>query len=178
MHKELYPERNISILLDTYDDLFSDFDPRHLSERSLSDDFTAEIRKFCREKEERVHELKLLLPPAMRNHEQETIILQRLHEYFKRNDALNLSNYKKLLKRGILFTLSGIITMLLASYISSIHSKTFLLSVLFVIFEPAGWFLVWTGFDTFLFSSTKAKKELTFYGKLSKSKISFNSITD
>lgn len=36
----------ISIWLDNYDDIFSDFDPRPYSQRSLSDDFLAEAKKI------------------------------------------------------------------------------------------------------------------------------------
>ena len=32
-------EGNISLVLDSYDDLFSDFDPRDYSQKALSDDF-------------------------------------------------------------------------------------------------------------------------------------------
>ena len=37
-------EGNISLILDSYDDIFSDFDQRDFSERSLSDDFLIECR--------------------------------------------------------------------------------------------------------------------------------------
>ncbi|MBI2151367.1 hypothetical protein HYU21_01420, partial [Candidatus Woesearchaeota archaeon] len=32
-------EGNISLVLDSYDDIFSDFDPRDYSEKALSEDF-------------------------------------------------------------------------------------------------------------------------------------------
>ena len=36
----------ISILLDSYDDIFSDFDPSHYSERTLFDDFIVQSKKI------------------------------------------------------------------------------------------------------------------------------------
>ena len=40
-----FREGNISIVLDSYDDLFSDFDPRPYRIRALSDDFLLECKK-------------------------------------------------------------------------------------------------------------------------------------
>lgn len=48
--KRLIPSQNISIWLDTYDDIFSDFDYRQFSEKALSDDFLTELQKMYREK--------------------------------------------------------------------------------------------------------------------------------
>ena len=50
--KQLALLRDISIWLETYDDIFSDFDPKAYSERVLSDDFLVEIRKVSYEKKE------------------------------------------------------------------------------------------------------------------------------
>lgn len=40
----------VSILLDSYDDIFSDFDPSAYSERTLSDDFIIQAKKNFRNK--------------------------------------------------------------------------------------------------------------------------------
>ncbi|MBK6275849.1 MAG: hypothetical protein IPF58_14690 [Saprospirales bacterium] len=42
----------ISIWLDAYDDIFSSFDSRPLSERTVSDDFLSEVKKFVMKKAE------------------------------------------------------------------------------------------------------------------------------
>src|SRR5690349_704077 len=47
--KALLIKSELSIWLDTYDDIFSDFDPRPLNERALSDDFLSEARKMARD---------------------------------------------------------------------------------------------------------------------------------
>lgn len=36
---------SISLWIDSYDDIFSDFDPRHFSLRNISDDFLYEVKK-------------------------------------------------------------------------------------------------------------------------------------
>src|ERR1035437_3645551 len=72
----------VSIWLDGYDDIFSDFDPRPYSERSLSDDFIAEAKKVSREKLLKINELNLLIPDSKRNAEQESVIIKNLHANF------------------------------------------------------------------------------------------------
>ena len=38
--------QDITVAIDTLDDIFSDFDPRPLHQRALSEDFLKEIQKF------------------------------------------------------------------------------------------------------------------------------------
>jgi hypothetical protein len=169
-------KHDISIWLDTYDDIFSDFDFRPYSEKALSDDFLKEVGKFCNEKDEKVNEVKLFLPANKRNSEDEKIITKRLVYYFKKSQNLLHTQSNNLWIKGSSFTLIGLILMLIASYISSLQSQHFFLNSLLVLFEPAGWFLVWAGLDIMFYTANKNKKELNFYNKLSKSKISFFSI--
>lgn len=48
--KEIIDKAEISLVLDTYDDIFSDFDPRPYGERALSSDFLDEAKKAARDK--------------------------------------------------------------------------------------------------------------------------------
>ena len=41
--------KEIAVVIDTWDDIFSDFDPRPLNERTVSGDFIEELRKRYRE---------------------------------------------------------------------------------------------------------------------------------
>jgi len=62
-------EGNISLILDSYDDIFSDFDPGDYSERALSDDFLSECKKAAVNKEERL-ELRFLVPKTKRDYKE------------------------------------------------------------------------------------------------------------
>lgn len=166
--------RNVSIWLDSYDDIFSDFDPRPYSERNISDDFIDETKKFYSEKESDVQLFILLMPEARRNKETEAVIIKRLNHYFKKNYQNMLVLQGSENRKGILFLITGILMMIIAGYISLIKSGDLLLHTLFVIFEPAGWFLMWVGFDTLLHYSKKEKPEVSLFNKMTKSKISFN----
>lgn len=59
---KIFRQGNISLILDSYDDIFSDFDPRPFSEKALSDDFLVECKRAARDKDRSVVELKLLVP--------------------------------------------------------------------------------------------------------------------
>src|SRR3989338_5447495 len=83
--KHLKHHSQISLWLDTYDDIFSDFDPRHYSERALSDDFLIEAKKASLDKEGGHIELQFLVPQKIRNVKHESIIKQRLRAHFQRH---------------------------------------------------------------------------------------------
>ena len=62
MHKKkLLQLSEISLIIDTYDDIFSDFDPRPYSQRALSDDFLLEARKASKDKVSGTFELNFLV---------------------------------------------------------------------------------------------------------------------
>ena len=168
--------RDISIWLDNYDDIFSDFDPRPYSERVLSDDFLTEVRKVCKEKEEGINEFHLLLPPNKRSSETETIIVKRLQAHFKKNYH-QYKQYNQIRRKKVSFILfTGMALMLWASYLSSLNSRNLLLNALLITIEPSGWFLAWYGLDEIFYKSKERKNELQFYTIVAKSKVSFSSI--
>ncbi len=174
--KKEYLFRNISIWIDDYNDIFSDFDPRDFSERNISDDFLAEVNKVSRESDFLVDELRLLIPEKARQTESESIIVKRLHSHFRKSCLFYSVQLKVQNKKGILFSVTGVIMMMVASYISSQQSDSLFMHSILIVLEPAGWFLVWTGLDLLFHSSKEKKPELDFYNKLTKSKIVFVSI--
>lgn len=78
-------QKNISLILDSYDDIFSDFDPRPYSEKALSDDFLSECRKASRDKKDDEVELRLLVPAQKREINDETKIKRRLKDHFQKH---------------------------------------------------------------------------------------------
>ena len=96
--KEMF---NISLLLDTYDDIFSDFDPRSYSQRALSDDFLLEAKKASRDKVSGKIELNFLVPAAARDIKQEAIIKKRLREHFRKHYDVMHDEYAGVIRQGI-----------------------------------------------------------------------------
>lgn len=162
----------ISLWLDTYDDIFSDFDPRPYSERALSVDFLDEVKRASRERASGILELKLLIPKDMQNSEKESQIKKRLHEHFKKHHGILKKEKKKILKRSIITCFIGLAMMTFASLLRALNPTLFN-SILMVLFEPAGWFAVWFSLDRIFYLLKGKQQDLEFYEKMSKSEISF-----
>ena len=91
---QLPVEHEISLWLDTYEDIFSDFDPRPLGQRALSDDFLSEAKRAIRERKEGSFELHLLIPTTQRSSATEAVVRKRLREHFTKH-ATRLAGERK-----------------------------------------------------------------------------------
>lgn len=172
IHPEIMREGNISLILEEYNDLFSDFDPREYSERALSEDFIEECKRASRDKPaDGSLELRLLIPNKKRNLAEEKIIGQRLNEHFKRHFERVQKDGKKIKKRGIIWTMVGWILLFLSGVIYL--NPGIFYQLLFVVFNPAGWFTMWTGFDMYLSNLKEEKPEFEFYKKMANMNIYF-----
>ena len=78
-----FKEANISLILDSYEDIFSSFDARRHSEKALSTDFLDEAKRASRDKDSGSIELKLLIPKNKRQLGEEIIIKKRLKRHFQ-----------------------------------------------------------------------------------------------
>jgi len=171
--KELLSKSELSIWLDYYDDIFSDFDSRPLSDRALSDDFLNEARKMAKEKFSGKIELKLLIPSQQRNTEIENVIIKSLHAQFRHFALAIETEMKETKQRGYMLAGIGVAVMIVTAVLINLSKANFVLNTLRVILEPAGWFLAWTGLDHILFISKKKKQELEFNLKMSRAEIKF-----
>jgi hypothetical protein len=171
--KELMSKAELSVWLDSYDDIFSDFDSRPRNERSLSDDFLNEAKKMVKEKPDGRIELKLIMPADLRNPEMEKVIIKNLHSHFRHFAHTLYLDKKKERIRGVILTISGFAMLILAAAISSFGNKSFWSNTIRVITEPSGWFLAWTGLDHIFFFSRKRNSEYEFNSRMAHSEIIF-----
>jgi hypothetical protein len=163
----------ISLYIEGYDDLFSDFDPRGYAQRALSVDFLDEAKRASRDKPTGGIELKLMIDSKKRRKKDETGIKKRLRNHFSKHYKMLKSEKQNIVKRGSLFVLLGIIVMLFSTLIIFSDDASFLKTFLVVISEPAGWFLFWEGLNIVLFESKKAVPDLKFYEKMAKCNVEF-----
>ncbi|MBN2517510.1 MAG: hypothetical protein JXB14_01555 [Candidatus Altiarchaeota archaeon] len=166
----------ISVILDTYDDIFSDFDPRTYSERQLSEDFLSEAKRMS--KDRRVGktdgvELTLLIPSKLKDPKEELVIEKRLHRHFQKHHNLLHKDVSKIKRRGALLVFFGMLMITVATFMYPMHGDSIPATLLIVIFEPAGWFTMWTGMDHIFHTWNNEKDDLDFYDKMAKCKISF-----
>jgi Ca2+/Na+ antiporter len=165
-------EGNISLILNDYDDIFSDFDPRSYSERSLSDDFIYECKKATRERKE-TFELRLLMPKNKRNINHESKIKKRLKDHFQKHFKEKEDEIRKTRREGFLWVIIGVILILISTLLLNYESNSFIFRVLFIISEPAGWFTMWNGFERMFVSTRKESDESEFNKKMANVKIYF-----
>lgn len=165
----------LSLWLDYYDDIYSDFDSRHYLKRRVSEDFLYELKNALRYKEERVNDLLLLLPKEKRHEQNEKIIADSLKDFFAAQFRINADKCRHKINSGIGFAVSGILIMILNSLLGVKSSYTLLLVALRVVLEPAGWFLLWASFDFLFYDRKDLRKEREFFRELSEMNIHFKS---
>lgn len=165
----------ISLQMDSYDGIFSDFDPRSYSQRSISDDFLLEAKKASKDKPSGQIELHLLIPKQHRNSAHEITIRKRLKDHFKRHLDIVKKEVKGVLKMGVGFVLFGILVMFLATYVLfKFPEENFFTHFMVIMLEPAGWFLFWEGLNLVVFKTKEKRPELTFQEKMSKVDVVFS----
>ena len=172
--RKLLEMSRISLQLNNYDEIFSDFDPRDYSQRALSDDFLQETKRASRDKVSGTIELRFLVPKKARNLKHESMIKKRLREHFKKHFEEINKEFKKVRRKGIFFIITGIVLMFLATLILFRYAEgNFLMTFLVILLEPGGWFLFWEGLDLIIFEAKKGIPNLSFYKKMSKCSINF-----
>lgn len=168
--------RDLNIWIDSYDDLFSDFDSRHFSERAVSDDFILQMHKLAEEKEDFIKTIRFQIPAKMRDEKSEKIIIDRLTSDFRREYIRFSSELNASRRNGVIMALIGLIAFATTVVIMSLEGNELWQNMLRVLFEPAGWFLIWSGLDKIFFSGKPIKRKRDFYARLEKSKVEFVSI--
>ncbi len=145
--KDIIDKAQVSLVLDTYDDIFSDFDPRPYDQRALSGDFLDAARHAARDKREGI-ELRLLIPKAVRSTGSEELIKQRLKEHFRRHYRLVRKERIRYRRQAIALILAGVVIgMADALLLSTLNLDAILEDAIGIVLTPASWFTIWTGFE-------------------------------
>ena len=166
-----FKEGNISLVLDSYDDIFSTFDPRLYSSRALSDDFITECKRATFDKGDEI-ELRLLVPKDKRSYMEEVKIKKRLKEHFLKHSKEKEKEIKKLKLIGIRWFFLGFLIMGLQVILLR-YGKGLILDFLSIILTPAGWFFFWEGLGKIFIDSKSIKSDHDFYRKMSKAEVYF-----
>src|SRR3989344_7897846 len=152
--RNIEEKSEIRFAISGYDDLFSDFDARPISERGLSEDFLSEAKRAGAVKEGERLDFIFLVSKNKRDLKKESTIKDRLERHFKKHFDLSRSEKNKAIKQGIFFTILGAILMLLATFLFfKFKNESLLASFFTILLEPASWFLFWEGLDHAIFDS-------------------------
>lgn len=165
-------DSDIVLRLGHYDDIFSVFDIRPYTHRSLSEDFLSEIKRASADKEDAGITLLLHVPKKKRHEGREQTIRERLARHFRKHYQLLRQEKQRIMGRGLVMVILGMICMVIATLILyQGPSHDLMQSFLIVFLEPAAWFLLWEGMDQIIFNSQKVNPDLAFYRKMSHSKV-------
>jgi len=171
---ELFRDRNLPLILTSYNDIFSSFDPRPYSERALSDDFLFECKRAAIDKSEEGIEIILSIPKNKRNSAEESKIKNRLRAHFHMHYTEKLNLLKKIRLTGGGWTLLGFIFMMISAFLVTYISEAgLLINLLEGSLVPAGWFFFWEGLDTLLIEIKEKEPDFKFYKKMANAHILF-----
>lgn len=166
----------LSLWLDAYDDIYSDFDSRRYLKRRISEDFVQELKMSLKYRNDQPGTLVLLLPAALRKTDlEQEIIASITMQVLERFSSLQRSTLHTLMLGLILF-FGGMAILVTSSLIAFKYLQGYLPVLLRILFEPAGWFMIWNGLDFLLYQYRKVKREQNFYRKLSRMNIRFRDI--
>lgn len=169
-------EPEISIWIDRYDDVFSEFDSRPFAERALSDDFLREVRKMTSEKSRGGIRLRFHVMEEQRNAESEAVILSILNKHFRQIAAELREDQKKTIQKGYMFMGIGFGLISFIFLLTTYFEEHSYLNGATLMLEPVGWFTTWTGLDYVFQISKKEKSAIDFNLKMAQAKISFSSL--
>ncbi|MFH1504758.1 MAG: hypothetical protein ABIH08_05175 [Candidatus Omnitrophota bacterium] len=169
--------KEIAIAIDTWDDIFSDFDPQPLNRRTVSSDFIEELKKRYFEILKGNFAITFYAPKFLKNEESEKMIVQRLKKHF-RHRFLQIK--KGLIHKyiwgvvSICVGVSSLSFLTLAAYFKFLSELT--RELIGIILMPLGWFGFWEGLSKLTDASPIFIHEEKLFEKLSKAVYSFKYI--
>lgn len=171
--------KETSVAIDTWDDIFSDFDPRPFDIRALSEDFIAELKKRYTETLSGSYLVTIYAPIALKADKTEKTVIQRLKRHFKHRALRCQKAINQTRARGAIFVASGILSLGLLTFIT--FSRIFsdlAIELLGIILMPLGWFGIWEGFSKIVDTSQGAITDEILFNQLSKASFRFRYIEE
>lgn len=170
--------QEITVAIDSLDDIFSDFDPRPLTQRALSEDFLKEIKKFYRETATDKLIVNFLGPIELKaileKNQLDKAIVSHLTQDFRRRAQANKKSIRAIWRTGVIYIIFGMAFLLMLTLLGykGVLDKLSL-EILSIIFMPLGWFGVWEGFSKLVDTPFKLKEETEMNSKLAKAQYKF-----
>lgn len=179
--EEKKPSSILSLIhmgLDSYDDIFSDFDPSPYSERLLSEDFILEARRRYAEKKGGGLELRFSLPAKLRSAKTEALIKRRLREYFHAKVRDEEAEIAKSRMRGAVYFAAGFAVLLFVAAAPRIEAISGIAHFIDILLVPVGWFGMFDGVELMVEAPRRFEKEIGFNRKLANASYTFFSEED
>ena len=167
MKKTVKKLKHISIVIDTWDDIFSDFDPSPLNERTLSEDFLIELQKRYKTNKKGQFEITILAPKTLQKDDAGKKVVGRLKKHFRTLTKQRIDDINKSKLKGGYFIIFGIIFLAIITILNYFKMYSdILVETIGIIFIPIGWFGIWEGFGKIVDPSPILMSEEKFYKKM------------
>ncbi|MBL0308259.1 MAG: hypothetical protein IPP77_00715 [Bacteroidetes bacterium] len=166
----------ISIWIDKYDDVFSDFDSRTYSERVLSTDFLTEVRKMVVNQPKSDVKFTFRLMDNQRDLSTEAIIMENIRIHFNRIAVGIQEEMIALRNKGYFMTSGGFALSIALVFLSTSVEHIRYINHIPMVLEPIAWFTTWTGLDHIFQLSRKDKPTYEFNKKMVSAEITFHSL--
>ncbi len=168
----------ISIAIDTYDDIFSDFDPRDILDRDLSEDLINELRHRHRQNPKGKYDIVLVAPKSIEDQNVEKKIVSRLNKYFHQKYLRYQKSIDEIRIRGIVYVAVGMVLLTSLSLLAyNLKLDRLTLDLVGIIFMPLGWFGIWEGFSKIIDIPFKLNDDTQAYKRLAKAAYKFEHIS-
>ncbi len=167
----------IAIVIDSWDDVFSDFDPRPLNERTVSGDFVDELRKRYRETRTGDFVITIIAPFALKDKKAERMVTVRLKRHFLYRFLQHKKDLAVRRIRGVVFVCVGISSLTFLTLATYFKFMTELaVEIAGIVLMPLGWFGFWEGLSKLVDTSPSLARERDFFRKLSNASYRFRYI--
>ncbi len=166
--------QDISIAIDSWDDIFSDFDPSPIEHRILSGDFVSELKKRYRETQRGNFIVTIYAPLSLKDDTSEKLVIRRLKQYFKFRHLSVQKDINNAIAKGGLFVVCGVVFLgflTLATYYKLVDRLA--LELIGIILMPLGWFGIWEGFSRIIEPMPLSRQDLELFWKFSKAQYKF-----
>lgn len=159
--------QEVSIAIDTWDDVFSDFDPRPLEERTLSEDFVYELQKRYYEQPSGALSVTIWAPPTLQDSATEALVCRRLKEYFALRATQMRAEIRQERVRGAIFFACGFVCLgLLAFMTLVVKLPDAWRAFLEITLMPLGWFGMWEGVGKMVDLDRAAVQQRALFSRL------------
>ncbi|MFA5038419.1 MAG: hypothetical protein WC732_01925 [Candidatus Omnitrophota bacterium] len=166
--------QEITIAIDSWDDVFSDFDPSPIDQRILSEDFLSELKKRYRENQRGNFIITIYTPAFMKDDLTEKLVTKRLKQYFKFRHLAVSKEVSTAIRKGVIFVLGGVSSLSILTMLTYFHMlERLAIELMGIILMPLGWFGIWEGFSRIIEPAPFLKQEQELFAKLARASIKF-----
>ena len=171
--------REIGIVIDSWDDIFDDFDPRPLNERTISGDFIYELKRRYKETPKGGFTVTIHVPLSLKDQKAEKKVTNRIKKHFHHKFLQRKKEIVRTRIRGGIFVCIGISSLsflTLATYFKFLSQIA--IEIASIVLMPLGWFGFWEGLSKLIDTSPRFIQEERLFEKLSKTTYRFQYIEE